>query len=246
MTGKIHSIFLAGVALLLPLAGTAQQDKPVYTFVAEWDVPRAQWNEFTSHFEQNLKPVLERLLNDGAILEYAASATVVHTKEGFTHSTWWSAPSIAGIERVRTELVRVAPSPAMAAAKHHDHLLRSMAYRTRSTAPTSGYFYVSFAQVQPGKGEEYRELWDQFAKPVFEELFNNGTILAYGLDAEYVHTDDPGYRFSWYATPSADAVDKVNAALDPARQKIMSALAEAIVVGSHRDSFERLTHYAHK
>jgi len=129
-----------------------------------------------------------------------------------------------------------------------------MVYRTRSAGPTSGYFNVSFVQIQTGKGERYRELWEKYAKPVYEELFNNGTILAYGLDAEWVHTDDPGYRFSWFAAPSADAVDKVNAAFDAAREKvspeargaIFAAFADATVPGSHRDSFERLTHYAHK
>ncbi len=47
--------------VLTPLASTAQQQEPtIYTYVAHWNVPRAQRAEFTANVEKNTRPVMER------------------------------------------------------------------------------------------------------------------------------------------------------------------------------------------
>jgi hypothetical protein len=44
-------------------------------------------------------------------------------------------------------------------------------------------------------------------------------VTAYGIDAELVHTSDPGLRFFWQLMPDAAAMDKVEAAFAAAREK---------------------------
>jgi hypothetical protein len=198
---------------------------------------------------------LERLLAEGALVSYGAFTSIVHETGGTTHGVWWEAPSIAGIMRVRDELLQQPPNPAMVAATgHRDYFLRSLIHRSRSVSPTSGYVWVSYNQVQPGKAREWRELWEKYTKPVFDELLANGTFSMYEVQVEQVHTDDPGGRFVVYVAPSADAADKVRAAFAALSQKrgevetraIAGAFADVTVPGTHRDFFAQVVIYATK
>jgi len=244
------------LSLLAPLVATAQQQEPdLYTFVAQWAVPRAQWDEFTASYEKNFRPVLERMMANGTIISWGSFAWTVHDDSGLTHGTWWQANSIGAIERTREELVKLPPAPGMlAATKHRDLLLRQLIRRARATGPTGGYLWVSSSQVKPGKGQEWRELGDKYGKPLYDELLANGTITFYSVDVEYVHTYDPGLRYVVYITPTADGVDKVRAAIVARNQKrsaeenraIGDAFAEVTVAGTHRDFFARILAYAQK
>lgn len=248
---------LAVVCLLAAtprLSSAQQQEPPVFTFVAEWDVPRAQWADFTAYGEKNARPVLERLSADGTLMNWGSYATIVHEQKGITHGVWYTASSIAGIEKALGEFVKLPPNAAMAGAAHSDYLLRSLIHRGHTTAASSAYLWVSITQVQPGKGEQWRELWEKYVKPTFDELFANGTISEYSIYVEEVHTHDPNLRYVAWVTPRADGVDKVDAAYralvekysKEERRAIGEAFAQATVPGAHRDYFARVSTYWHK
>ncbi len=250
------------VALLVPFLATAQQpEAQTFTFVALWNIPRAQWAEFTAFGDKNTRPVLDRLLADGTIVGYGNFASVVHTEEGYTHGSFWETTSLAEVERALGELLKLPPNPATLGARHRDHLFRNVSYRSRSTQATSpamggasGYLWVSVLQVQPGKAREWRELWDKYTKPTYDELQTNGTISGYWVEVEHVHTQNPGWRYIAYVAPSADAVDKVREAFAALERKrspeenraIGAAFADVIAPGSHWDFFGRVSNYAHK
>ncbi len=242
------SFFVVSV-LLLALPAMAQE-APVYTYLAHWNVPRAQWAEFTAFGEESVRPVLERLLANNTIVSWGISTTVVHEENGATHEVWWAGSSIAGIERAREELVKVSPSAVVPDAKHHDHLLQSLIYRGSRTDTTTGYLYVNIVKVRPGRGQAWRAVWEKYFKPTYDELLANGTILAYAVSVQYVHTDDPRTRIISYVLPSADAEDKVNAAFTAVFEKeapaIFAAFASVAVRSEHRDYFRRVLSYAHK
>ena len=249
------SLLIAGFVLLLPVAAQAPPEPPSYTFVAEWNVPRAQWAEVTANFEKNSRPVLDRLMAAGTLTGWGSFASAVHSVDGPTHGTWFSASSVANIQKAFDELVRAPVNPAMESARHWDYYLRSITSKSKSvSAGSSGYLWVSSTKVQPGKGGEWRDLWEKYGKPVFDELLANGTITSYSVDAEYVHTDDPGWRHIVYTAPSADAIDKFGAATQAANQKrtaeerraIGDSFAAVTVAGTHRDFFARVVSYAHK
>ncbi len=255
---KRVSLLLAMLALMLlaPLAASAQQQEPpTFTYVSEWAVPRAQWLEYQAAREKNTKPIFEKMLADGTIIGWGMYTTAVHDESGITHGVWYEATSIAALERVLGEFLKLPPSPMqLAATKHHDYLLRSTLHRSKAASGSNGYLWVSSTQVQPGKGQEWRELWDKYTKPIYDELLADGTILGYWIDVEQVHTDNPNWRYVVYLAPNADAVGKVGAAFEAAGQKrgaeanrgIGRAFADVTVAGVHRDFFARVTHYAQK
>jgi len=255
---KQISILLTAFALLLlaPLVASAQQQEPpTFTFVSEWAIPRAQWPEYQAAREKNTKPIFDKMLADGTIIGWGMYVTVVHDESGITHGTWYEATSIAALERVLGELIKLTPSPTqLAATKHRDYLLRSSLRRAKAGSQANGYLWVGAYQVQPGKGREWRDLWDKNSKPLVEELFANGTISAYWVEGEQVHTDNPGWIYVVWTAPNADAVDKFFAAATARSQKrsaeenraIGDAFAAVSVAGTHRDFFARVTHYAQK
>ncbi len=256
---RFTSIFVAVVVLCLPLLAPVfvraqQQEPPVYTFVALWNVPRAQWAEYTTWREKNAQPVLDRMFKDGTLVSWGNFETLVHQEDGYTHGVWWQASGIAGLERARLELIKLPPSPAMTGARHRDFLYRSLIHYTKAAGPTSGYLRVSSSQVQPGKGDEFRKLWEKYAKPTYDELLANGTITYYELEVEDVHTQNPGWRYVVSIAPSAEAVDKVNATFVALNQKrsaeeregISAMFREVTVPGAHWDYVARIASYAQK
>ncbi len=246
---RTRVFFVALSVLLLALPAMAQE-APVYTYVAHWNVPRAQWAEFTAFGEESVRPVLERMLANGTIVSWGISTTVVHRENGTTHEVWWAGSSIAGIERAREELVKLPSSAVVAGAKHHDHLLESLTHRGSTTDTTSGYLYISVWKVRPGRGQAWRALWEKYFKPTYDELLANGTMLAYEVSVQYLHTDDPRTRMIWYVVPSADAEDKVSAAFTAVFEKeaatLFAAFSAVEIRSEHRDYFRRVLSYAHR
>ncbi len=244
------------VLLLLGSLTQAQQQEPTYyTFVAEWAIERAQWGEFVNNFDRNQRPVLERMLADGTIVGWGAFETVVHLDGVATHGIWWVSRTIAGIERTRTELIRQVQSPALLSARmHRDYFLSAALHKAKAGSGFGGYLSVSSYLIQPGKGQQWRQLWDKYQQPVLDELLASGVLVFYWINTERVHTTDPGLRFVVRGSASAEAEDKVAAAFAAAAGKrsaeenraISAAFEEVLQAGTHRDFFLRLIAWAHK
>ena len=84
---KRFLIVLGVVCLLLGLSGAAKAqqqaaESAVYTYVAEWAVPRAQWNVLVANWEKNSKPILEKMSANGTLVGWGAYSTVIHEPEG--------------------------------------------------------------------------------------------------------------------------------------------------------------------
>ena len=241
----------------------AQESETVYFRVSSWDVKRTHWATFVERFEKNTQPTLERLFDEGVITEWAISSNSVHREDGYTHSIWWSGKSLASLERVLDEL-REGVSPeerrkrsaelAGAINKHEDFIGRSMITKTRPTRTDEGYHFVTRSKVLPGRGREWRKMWEQYAQPTYDKLLENGTIYGYGIARQHIHTADPRYRFVWHAVPNLEAEGKVRAALREAfqsrseseREVFFAAIASVADRSEHRDEMRRLIYYAVK
>ncbi len=250
------SLGLLVLSLVFSLTANAQQkEQTVYTYVATWQVQRAHWGEFEAAMLKNAKPVFDRLMADGTLVEWGFDTTELHTLDGMTHSSWWVATSQAAIVKTLDELMKMPENPASGAVtKHRDLFLRSLAYNIRMGGKQPAYDTVSSYMVKPGKSAEWLNFFNTFDKPIFDQLLADGTIQGYGVDEEDFHTDSPGERDIWVLFTDPSAMDKVDAAFEAARSKVpgpaVQAVGEAfnglVDVGAHRDDLSRIISYAHK
>ena len=255
---KSSLVGLAALAVLSAAAPAAAQTAPAvepYTFVAQWNIPRAQWGAYLEDFDKNTKPVLEKHATAGTLISWGAFESVVHEPDGYTHGVWWTATSYAGIEKARLELVKTAAgSASMAAATgHRDYYLRSIAGGGKS-ASGEGYLNVSSYLIKAGKAQEWKQLWDKNTKPLYDELVAKGALVGYSIDVEDVHTDSPMRRHVVTVSPSAEADDQFVAAMDaasakltPEERKTRGLMMEALLEpGAHRDMYARILRHWRK
>jgi hypothetical protein len=244
-------IFTAPAAL-----SQAEQAQPVYTYVSSFQVPRAQWAQFTEDTEKTVNPILERLMADGALVGWGNFETIVHTHDGMTHGAWWSSTSLAGLTRVLDEIRKAGPRPGqIAATKHEDLVMRSVYSHTSSVSGgASGYLRVNCTLTQPGKSDDFVATIKKYLGPTFEDQFKKGSATSYGMDQQYVLTGPGSLRCTVVTFPSAEAMNKwadaINATIDkmsPMDSKgWQDALASTTVHDSRHDLLARITHYAHK
>jgi len=256
MKRTIVSQCVIGLLLVFSVAANAQQkEQTIFTYVATWAVQRAQWDDFEAGILKNSKPVLDRLVADGTLVEWGFDTTELHTPDGMTHSVWWCAASQGAILRTLDELRKMPENPASSSVtSHRDLFLRSIAYNVRMGGKRAAYDAVSSYQLKPGKGSDWLNFFNSFEKPVLDQLLSDGTILGYGVDEEDFHTDSPGGRYLWTLFADAAAMDKMDAAFDAARAKYSSEVGKAIGASyselvereAHRDQLARIISYSHK
>ena len=78
--------------------------------------------------------------------------------------------------------------------------------------------------------------------PFFEKLLANGSIVEYEIDTEAIHTDNPAMFSAVYIAANAEALDKVNAALQAltkANPLGSPALGSMVDFSAHRDELVR-------
>ena len=217
------------LGLLAPAAALAQQAAPTgYTYVAEWDASRDKWPEITAYAEKSWRPLLERLVADGTLTDFGVYQTVVHEFDGISNGVWWSAKSIANIEKARLEALKLPPGPGLTEAKHRDYFLRSLIWKGKPGNGSGGYLRVATSVVQPGKGSEWLALWRKYNQPLWDEFVANGTVAAYGVQLEHIVTDDPGVRMVVGIFPNAEGLDKAQAASMALTEKRTQAERDAI------------------
>lgn len=220
-------------ALGVPLAA---QDATLYAREADWDVSRSEWANWSSHFEKNTRPVLEKLLAAGVIVEWWFSTASLHSEDGYTHTTGYSATSLASLQQALGALVESDRNQsederrafAAAVEKHRDRLLRSVVYRARATSIDGGYFVGSTNEVERGQDAEFREWWKQ-----------------------HIHQTS-GSATGWYAVANAEGLDEVSAAFAAAfgerTADERSAMFEILrnITAGHTDSLSKIIHYSAK
>ena len=257
-------LFVSMLAVCVGSTVTAQDQPAVYTRVAQWQIARTNWPAYEKDLKKTTVPVMEKLLADGVIIEFGADRNTVHSPDGFTHSTWFTAKSLAGLEKALDALVesesKLTPEARrkqdtdFVGTKHADLILRSVQFKNRTVKTEKGYGTVSSQKILPGKVQDYLALYDKHTKPVLEQLYADGAVTAYGVDAEVIHTADPGLRFFWQVVPDADALDKVEAAYAAARAKrtpeerraLAAAFGELTDATAHRDSQANVIYYSAK
>ena len=237
--------------MLVPAALPQMEPTPIiYTYVSQFQVPRANWAQYAEDTDKNFVPIAQKFMADGTITGWSTFENIVHTPEGYTHGAAWSSTSIAGLTRVLDELRKAGPRPGqIAATRHEDLLMQSTMHHAVSGHWTTGYLRV-VCSLAKGNPEDYPAALVKYLGPTFEEQFKKGVATSYGLDSQYVNTGAPSLRCVVVTYPNAESMDKWAAAINATFGKMSQADRDAFfgttVPDSRRDLMARLTHYAHK
>ena len=242
-------VLLAVSAVPIALSQISDQAPSVYTFVSQFQVPRANWAEYSSNTDKNFVPIAEKLVADGTIASYSTFETIVHTPEGYTHGSAWSSTSIAGLMKVLDEVRKIGPQPGqLASTKHEDLLMVSTQHTAPGPASASAYLRVICSLAKPDRADDYAAALKKYLWPTFEEQVKKGVASYVGLDQQYVQNSAGSLRCVVITYPNADGMDKWASAVGDTLRKMSQADREAFfgsqVADSRRDFMARITHSA--
>jgi hypothetical protein len=244
---SISVITLATIAASPLQAQTSEvkEKPPMYSYVADWVIPRAQWGEMAKSFAPDQK-ILDKALAGGTIIGYGTDETLVHHQDGVTHDDWWSAMSMAGLINVLEQFYQSGntDTPVLQnATKHWDSIYVSRYYNWHSGSFKNGYTYVaSYKLKQHAPDDALDTLSKNVIVPLLEKMLSAGALHEYEIDTQAVHTEAPGTFLIVYIASSPDGLDKVNAAIRDAVKNdplIGPAFGSLTDVSAHRDELAR-------
>jgi hypothetical protein len=228
------------------VAQTEVKEKPpMYSYVGNWAIPRAQWGEMEKANTAD-QPIYDKAFKAGTIVGYGNDVTIVHQGDGQTHDEWWSAMSMAGLLNVLEQFYQSgsATSGVLASAtKHWDGIYVSRYYNWHAGSWKGLYTRVGSYKLKPDAPNDAVEMLSKnLFVPLLEKLLADGTIHEYEIDTEAVHTDNPAIFSVVFIAANAEALDKVNAALQgltKANPLGSPALGAMVDFSAHRDELAR-------
>jgi hypothetical protein len=251
MKKRIAGLIVIVLAVMLVPAALPQMEPTpiVYTYVSQFQIPRANWAGYSEDSEKTIVPILEKLTADGTILSWSTFEQVVHTVDGYTHGAAWSSTSISGLMKVLDEVRKAGPRPGqIAATRHEDFLMQTSTYHAGSGTPT--YLRVVCSNAKADKPGDFTATIRKLLVPTFEEQLKKGVATYYGIDEQYVNTAAPSTRCVVITYPNAESMDKWAAAINAAMSKWGPAeraeFLGSTVLDSRRDILARITHSGHK
>lgn len=253
MTATKRSIFPVLSAIILaalffvPATAQAQtiQPKPrVYSYISNWQIPRAHWTEMESSNASD-NAIAEKAMADGTLIGYGSDQNLVHTADGWTHDDWFMASSMGDLMKVLKQYYVGSNTPPvlLTATKHWDLVLTSRYYNWKPGASyKNGIASVSQYKLKSDDPDNaLDEISGEIVAPLFEKLLANGTILEYEIDTQAVHTSAPGLFWIIYVVQDPANIDKVE---DAIRADIKAAPITDATFGAltnwkaHRDGLE--------
>jgi hypothetical protein len=212
-------VFVLSTVWALPLGAQGSETKekpPMYTYVANWQIPRGQWADMAKANAAD-KAILDKALADGTIVGYGDDENVVHQPNNETHDDWWSAMSLAGLMKVLDQFYSSGNTTSGAltsATKHWDEILVSRYYNWHSGAWKNGYGHVSYYKLKADAPDDAVESLSQhLVVPLLEKMLASGAIREYEIDVEAVHTTDPSAFWIVYVASSPEGLDQVEAGI---------------------------------
>jgi hypothetical protein len=248
------SLVLSGLLVLSVCAAPAdaqmsavKEKPPMYWYIANWQLPRAQWNAVEKSNADDAK-ILEKALADGLITEYGFDESLVHSSDGATHDQWWGATSLGGVFDMLDQFYKAGTptSPIFeSATKHWDEVWVTRYYDSHPGSYKDAYTFVATYRLKPTAPDEALDtLTKSLIGPLLEKLLADGSIYEWEVDTQALHTDTPGEFLVIYVAQKPDAMDKVDAAIaemdksDPLGGPAFDSMVD---FSAHRDSLFRST-----
>ena len=213
-------------ATLADAQTAAVKEKPLlYKYVSYWTFSRADWGDVDKDNATTSQKILAPALADGTLVGYGDDENLVHFAERFTHANWWQASSRAGVMKVIEALHQGGGSSSpllVRSTKHWDQVFVSRFYNWKVGSWKGAYGYKSTYKLKPDapEADDALRILSSFYVPLFERVLADGTIVEYEIDREIFHSTDLRAQLHFsFVTPSAEGLDKLNAAIRAAISK---------------------------
>ena len=234
-----------GAAAANAQAAEVKEKPPMYSYLANWTLPRSQWAAMEKA-NGNTEKVTADALAKGTLVGYGNDMTVVHTEDGPTHDEWWSSMSMAGILAVLDDMYKSgnAVSPVLqAATRHSDGIFVSRYYNWHPGTYAGAYTRIGIYKLKADAPSNAVDMLSKsFIVPLLEKLLADGAIVEYEIDVESIHTETPDMFFIDVIARNAEGLDKLNAALaDAIKSNPLAGQAFGSMVDSsaHHDALLR-------
>ena len=179
------------IAMATPvMAQTEVKEKaPVYVYICEWSIPRAQWGEMEKS-EATDQSMLQSAMSAGTIIGYGFDTNLVHQPDGPTHDDWWAATSMAGILNMLDQFQKAGSSgtPVLASAtEHSDSIDISRYYNWKPGTYKGAYTHGAMYKLKADAPEDAVDiLAKSFIVPLMEKMMSEGAIVEYDLDTQAI------------------------------------------------------------
>jgi len=241
----VCALAIGSFLVSLASAQEVKEKPPMYSYVSNWAIPRAQWGEMDKANIADRK-ILDKAMGSGTIVAYGDDTNLVHQPEGSTHDEWWSAMSMAGVLNILEQFYQSgsATTPVLTTAtKHSDSVYVSRYYNWHSGSFKNGYTHFGeYKFTKDAPDDAVDTLSKTLIVPLLEKMLADGAIQEYEVDEQAIHTEAPGMFFIVYIASSAEGLDKVNAALrDSLKANPLAGPAFGSMTESkaHRDELAR-------
>jgi len=216
----------------------------MYSYVANFAIPRAQWEEMEKVSAADQK-ILDRAIAGGTLVAYGNDVNLVHQPDAETHDDWWSSMSMAGLLNVLEQFYQSGTSsPALASAtKHWDEIYVTRYYNWHPGSYKNVYTRVAEYNLKKDAPDDAVEmLSEHLFVPLLEKLLADGAIHEYEIDTEAIHTEDPGTFVVVIVAANGEGLDKFNAAvaeLHKSHPLAGPAIGSMVDFSKHRDYLYR-------
>jgi len=241
----VAGLLLIAMATPVVAQNEVKEKSPIYIYVGEWSIPRAQWADMEKS-ETADQTMLQSAMSAGTIIAYGSDTNLVHQPDGPTHDDWWVANSMAGILNMLDQFYKAgsgATPVLISATRHADSVDVSRYYNWKPGTYKGAYTHGSTYKLKADAPDDAVDLLSKsFIVPLMEKLMAQGAIVEYDIDTQAIHTEAPGSFWLFYTTPNAEGLDKVNQAL---QQALKAAPLDGPAFGSmvdftpHRDYLSR-------
>jgi len=224
MSKKFRSViaglcaFTASTLLAISAGAQTQEIKPkppMYSYIANWQVPRANWGDVQSAMTP-VKGVLDKALSDGTIIGYGSDTNLVHQPDAETHDVWWSSMSMAGVIKALDQIHASADTSnaTLNISKHWDEIYVSRYYNWKPGPFKGVYTRVAEYKLKADAPDDAIDtLAQHMVVPLLEKALSDGTIVEYEIDTMAVHTEAPGMFAIVYISSAPEGLDSVLAAV---------------------------------
>ena len=147
----IAAVFGVGLiaGMIAPAFAQSQEvkEKPrMYTYVALWSLPRAQWGDWQKMEAADAKGMQDAIAK-GTIISFGDDENLVHQPDQPTHDDWFQSMSMAGLMNMLDQVYKQggAMNPVLqSSTKHWDNIYVSRYYNWKPGASVKdGYSYGS-------------------------------------------------------------------------------------------------------